>query len=107
MHANRAERAPVLGMERTLRGERRLERFTFVLERRTEAVAEHVEHVATVRADCALHQRMMPRKRPSCLRVLLEQPRRSLDVGEKKVTVPVGRTVMSVPRRFGCGFRRS
>ena len=93
-HAHGADFAPAFSMQRALRVQRRVERVAGVLERRAETIADDVEHAAVMRADRAFQQRVMARQRVlHRVGVLLEEPRRALDVGEEEGDGAAGQRV--------------
>jgi hypothetical protein len=72
-------------MQRTLRAKSRGRSVIGALERRAESVADDVENAAVVEVDRILQQRVMARQRVwHRAGVLLEQPRRTFDVGEQE-----------------------
>jgi hypothetical protein len=84
-HAHRAELAPVVILQRTLRGKRRAERIVRVDERGAQPVADHVKHAPVVLLDHALQQFLMSTYRTlSRVGVLLNELRGPLDVGEQE-----------------------
>ena len=71
--------------QRPLRRQRCGQRVAGGLEHRADAVADNLEHAAAVRADGVGQQRVMPlERRLHRVGVLLEEPRRALDVGEQE-----------------------
>ena len=84
-HTHRADLAPALAVERALRVEGRACGVAGIFEHRAEGITDDLEHVAAMRVDGALEQRVMARLRLlHRIGMLLDQLRRALDVGEKK-----------------------
>ncbi len=90
-HPHGTDFAPALLVQGALRVEGRAERLVGVVKHRAEGIADDLEHLPAVRIDCTLQQHVMPRERNGCsLRMLLDQARRALDIGEQEGDDAIG-----------------